>query len=254
MLTLPALLFRVSLTLFSLIITSSFLVMLVPNSLRNRYGNAINLVNDLLVLLMLGGFVSISPGAAKATDMVRILALGDSLTAGYGLPKKDSFPSQLERALLNKGISAKVTNGGVSGDTSAGGVSRLDWLLSEGFDGVIIELGANDGLRGLEPKETQKNLNSIINLLKQKNIAVLLTGMQAPPNLGSDYGKEFTEIFSYLATKHKIVFFPFFLEGVATVVELNQKDGIHPNLKGVEVIVKNILPYVEEMLMNVKRR
>ena len=203
---------------------------------------------------MLGGFVSISLGAAKATDMVRILALGDSLTAGYGLPQKDSFPSQLERALLNKGISAKVTNGGVSGDTSAGGVSRLDWLLSEGFDGVIIELGANDGLRGLEPKETQKNLNSIINLLKQKNIAVLLTGMQAPPNLGSDYGKEFTEIFSYLATKHKIVFFPFFLEGVATVVELNQKDGIHPNLKGVEVIVKNILPYVEEMLMNVKRR
>ena len=167
-------------------------------------------VNDLLVLLASGAVVFLMLCSAKAADSARLLALGDSLSAGYGLPREDSFPSQLERALLNKGISAKVTNGGVSGDTSAGGVSRLDWLLSEGFDGVIIELGANDGLRGLEPKETQKNLNSIINLLKQKNIAVLLTGMQAPPNLGSDYGKEFTEIFSYLATKHKIVFFPFF--------------------------------------------
>lgn len=187
-----------------------------------------------------------------AADKVRILALGDSLSAGYGLLRADSFPSQLERALIKRGVIAKVTNAGVSGDTSAGGLSRLDWTLSEGFDAVIIELGANDGLRGLEPKETLKNLDAILGKLKQKDIAVLLTGMQAPPNLGAEYGKEFAEIFPYLATKYDIVFYPFFLEGVAAIDGLNQRDNIHPNLEGVAVIVKNILPYVIRLIQAVK--
>lgn len=194
----------------------------------------------------------VTTGTAKPVDTLRILALGDSLSAGYGLSRVDSFPNQLERTLLNIGISARVTNGGVSGDTSAGGLSRLNWVLSEGFDGVIVELGANDGLRGLEPKETQANLDAILNLLKQKKIATLLTGMRAPPNLGVRYGEEFTAVFPYLAKKYDVVFYPFFLEGVATMGDLNQKDGIHPNSKGVKIIVKNILPYVIEMLRDVR--
>ena len=218
------------------------------NVLLSRYVNALGFVNDLIALLVLGAVIFVFPSAAMAVDKVRILALGDSLSSGYGLLRADSFPSQLERALLKRGIIAKVTNAGVSGDTSAGGLSRLDWTLSEGFDAVIIELGANDGLRGLEPKETLKNLDAILNKLKQKNISALLTGMQAPPNLGAEYGKEFAAIFPYLATKYDIVFYPFFLEGVAAVDDLNQKDNIHPNSEGVGVIVKKILPYVIELL------
>jgi len=187
-----------------------------------------------------------------AADTVRILALGDSLSSGYGLMRADSFPNQLERALRNKGILAKVTNAGVSGDTSAGGLSRLDWSLSEGFDGVIIELGANDGLRGLEPSETLKNLDTILGKLQQKKLAVLLTGMQAPPNLGAEYAKEFAAIFPHLATKYDILLYPFFLEGVAAIVDLNQEDTIHPNSEGVGVVVKNILPYVIKMIQAVK--
>ena len=223
-----------------------------PSFLRSRYGYIVSFVNDLLVLLVSGAIVFLMLCSAKAADSARLLALGDSLSAGYGLPREDSFPSQLERTLLNQGISVTVTNGGVSGDTSAGGLSRLNWLLSEEFDGVIVELGANDGLRGLEPKETKNNLDAILYLLKQKNIAVLLTGMQAPPNLGAQYGKEFKAVFSHLAAKHDVVFYPFFLKGVATVESLNQSDMIHPNSKGVEVIVKNIFPYVLEMLRDAK--
>ena len=223
--------------------------MLFLNILRFRYGNAASFVNVLLVLAAVNFAF---PGASMAADTVRILALGDSLSAGYGLMRADSFPSQLERALIKKGIAAKVTNAGVSGDTSAGGLSRLDWSLSEGFDGVIIELGANDGLRGLEPSETLKNLDAILGKLQQKELAVLLTGMQAPPNLGAEYGKEFAAIFPHLGKKYDIVFYPFFLEGVAAIVDLNQEDTIHPNSKGVGVVVKNILPYVIEMIQAVK--
>ena len=213
------------------------------NIFRSRYGNAASFVNDLLALLVLGAVTFVCPGTTMAVDKIRILALGDSLSAGHGLLRADAFPSQLEHALIKRGVIAKVTNAGVSGDTSAGGLSRLDWTLPEGFDAVIIELGANDGLRGLEPKETLKNLDAILGKLKQKNIAVLLTGMQAPPNLGAEYGKEFASIFPYLATKHNIVFYPFFLD---------QKDNIHPNSEGVGVIVKNILPYVMELIQVVK--
>jgi acyl-CoA thioesterase I len=228
--------------------------MLFLNVFRSRYGNAAGFVNDLMALLVLVAVTFVFFGTTMAVGKIRILALGDSLSSGYGLLRADSFPSQLERALLKKGFVVKVINAGVSGDTSAGGLSRLDWTLSEGFDAVIIELGANDGLRGLEPKETLKNLDSILEKLKQKNIAALLTGMQAPPNLGAEYGKEFAAIFPYLATKYDIVFYPFFLEGVAAVDDLNQKDNIHPNSEGVGVIVENILPYVIELSQAVKLR
>jgi acyl-CoA thioesterase-1 len=226
--------------------------MLFLNTFRPRYGNAAGFVNDLLALLVLGAATFLYTGTTNAADKIRILALGDSLSAGHGLLRADSFPSQLERALIKKGVIAKVTNAGVSGDTSAGGLSRLEWTLSEGFDAVIIELGANDGLRGLDPKETLKNLDAILGKLKQKNIAVLLTGMQAPPNLGAEYGKEFAAIFPYLATKYDIVFYPFFLEGVAAIDGLNQRDTIHPNPEGVAVIVKNILPYIIKLIQAVK--
>jgi acyl-CoA thioesterase-1 len=228
--------------------------MLFLNFFRSRYGNAVGFVNDLMALLVLVAFTFVFSGTTMAVGTIRILALGDSLSSGYGLLRADSFPSQLERALLKRGFIAKVTNAGVSGDTSAGGLSRLEWTLSEGFDAVIIELGANDGLRGLEPQETLKNLDSILDKLKQKNIAALLTGMQAPPNLGAEYGKEFAAIFPYLATKYDILFYPFFLEGVAAVDDLNQKDNIHPNSEGVGVIVKKILPYVIELSKAVKLR
>lgn len=226
--------------------------MLFRSIFRSRYGNTAGFVNGLVAILVLAAVTFVFSGTTKAVDTIRILALGDSLSAGQGLLSEDAFPSQLERALIKRGILAKVTNAGVSGDTSAGGLSRLDWTLSEGFDAVIVELGANDGLRGLDPKETLKNLDAILSKLKQKKIAVLLTGMKAPPNLGNEYGNEFTAIFPYLATKYDIILYPFFLEGVAAIDDLNQKDTIHPNSRGVEVIVKNILPYVIEMIQVVR--
>lgn len=192
------------------------------------------------------------PGRIATAETVRILALGDSLSAGYGLMRADSFPDQLERALRKDGLDVTVVNGGVSGDTSAGGLSRLDWALSEGFDAVIVELGANDGLRAIEPSETYKNLDAILAKLKERKLAVLLAGMYAPPNLGPEYGKEFAQVYRSLAEKYNVVFYRFFLEGVAPYPELNQEDAIHPNSQGVGVVVNRILPYVKTMLEKLK--
>ena len=184
---------------------------------------------------------------AKA-DEIRLLALGDSLSAGYGLARSDGFADQLGRALRGEGLDVKVLNGGVSGETTAGGLARLDWMLSDEPDAVIVELGANDGLRGLDPNETQANLDAILNKLKQHNIPVLLTGMLAPPNMGSEYGEDFNGLYAMLANRHDVVFYPFFLEGVAGNLELNQEDAIHPNAKGVAEIIRRILPSVKELL------
>ena len=181
---------------------------------------------------------------AQADDKVRILALGDSLTAGYGLPESDSFPARLQLALAAKGVKAEVINGGVSGDTSAGGLARLDWALADDPDIVIVELGANDGLRGLDPAKTQENLEAILQRLAAEKRAVLLAGMKAPPNLGADYGDSFNAIYPALAAKHGVRLYPFFLDGVAADAALNQADGIHPTAAGVEVIVARILPDV----------
>ena len=188
-----------------------------------------------------------APPRADDTKPV-ILALGDSLTAGYGLSQEDSFPAQLSRALAAAGQPATVINAGVSGDTSAGGLSRVDWLMADKPDLVLVELGANDGLRALDPEDTRANLSAIIVAARRSNARVLLTGMRALPNLGREYEREFNAIFPELAREHDVAFYPFFLDGVAARLDLNQADGIHPNAEGVAVIVERILPYVRRAL------
>ncbi|MGE0734360.1 MAG: arylesterase [Alphaproteobacteria bacterium] len=188
------------------------------------------------------------PIAAEDAKPVKIVAIGDSLTAGYGLKLNEAFPAKLQAALRAKGIKAEVVNSGVSGDTSAGGRQRLAWALADKPDFVILELGANDGLRGLEPRQTRENLEAIIVALKEKQVGILLAGMMAPPNLGKQYGDEFNAVFPALAQKHDLPLYPFFLEGVAAHPAFNQADGIHPTAQGVDMIVERILPYVEKLI------
>jgi acyl-CoA thioesterase-1 len=204
----------------------------------NTYWAAFRAFNvSVLALLMFAA-------TAEAGEQPVVLALGDSLTAGYGLPPGKAFPEQLQAALGEHGIDAKVINGGVSGDTSAGGLARLDWLLGDKPDLVIVELGANDGLRGLDPAITQDNLDRIIARIYEAGAHVLLAGMVAPPNLGADYGENFASLYPALAQKHGTAFYPFFLDGVAMDPALNQEDGIHPTAEGVAVIVEKMLPVV----------
>ncbi|MGB0697180.1 MAG: arylesterase [Rhodospirillaceae bacterium] len=182
---------------------------------------------------------------------IKILALGDSLTAGYGLAPGESFADQLQAALRAKGHRVTVVNAGVSGDTTAGGLARVDWLLGDRPDAAIVELGANDGLRGIDPASTKANLNGILEKMAANDVPVLLAGMLAPPNLGSEFGEAFNSLFPVLAEQHDAVYYPFFLEGVARVPELNLSDGIHPTAEGIGVIVENILPKAEELLARV---
>ena len=183
--------------------------------------------------------------SAQQQTELRILVLSDSLTAGYGLPQPAAFPQQLETTLRERNHQVRVINAGVSGDTSAGGLTRLDWALADQPDLVIIELGANDALRGLQ---TRQNLSKILQRLQEKSVQALLTGMKAPRNLGLAYYSNFDRIYPELAQKYDIPFYPFFLEGVAGVPGLNQPDGIHPTLAGVNTIVQKMLPLVEEVL------
>ena len=173
-----------------------------------------------------------------------IVAFGDSLTAGYGLEDADSFPVRLQAALAERGLPAKVINSGVSGDTTAGGRARLAWSLPADVDLVILELGANDGLRAIDPAETEANLDAMLAELDRRGIDVLLAGMLAPPNLGREYGEAFNAVFPRLAKKYGATLYPFFLDGVAADAALNQPDGIHPNADGVVRIVERITPYV----------
>jgi len=200
------------------------------------------------LLVLLGGTFPLFAQPAP----VSILVLGDSLTAGYGLAPEEAFPVKLEQRLKKEGRNVRVLNGGVSGDTSAGGRARLDWALADKSDAVIVELGANDGLRGLEPAQMKDNLDAIIAALKKRNIAVLLAGMRAPPNFGPRYGAEFDAVYPSLAKKHAVPLYPFFLNGVAAEPALNQRDGIHPNRDGVRVIVDRITPYVLRLLDSLK--
>lgn len=190
----------------------------------------------------------LGPAAWAAERPVRIVALGDSLTAGYGLPLADAFPTKLQAALRAKGIEASVSNAGVSGDTASGARERLDWSVPDGTDAVIVELGANDALRGIDPKLTETALDAILTRLDQRHIPVLLAGMMAPPNMGADYAKTFDAIYPALAAKHPVIFYPFFLDGVAADPKLGQADGMHPNAAGVDVIVGRILPKVVELV------
>lgn len=179
-----------------------------------------------------------------AAEPLRILAFGDSLTSGYGLPDADSFPSQLERALIAAGENVKLVNGGVAGDTSAGGLARLDWTLADKPDLVLLEFGANDGLRGLDPAATRKNIAAMLTRLVQDKIPTLLLGMKAPRNLGADYVTAFDPLYEDLARQFQVPLDPFYLDGVAGDPALNQSDGIHPNAAGVAAIVKRITPEV----------
>jgi acyl-CoA thioesterase-1 len=200
--------------------------------------------------LALAALIFAFAGGARAAGErpVKIVALGDSLTAGLGLPAAAAFPARLAQALTAKGIAATVANAGVSGDTASGGLGRLDWSVPEGTEAVIVELGANDALRGIDPKLTKAALDGILNKLDGRHIAVLLAGMRAPRNLGPDYVNAFDAIFPDLASTHAVVFYPFFLDGVAADPKLNQADGLHPNAAGVDVIVVRILPRVEELI------
>lgn len=191
-------------------------------------------------------------GELEAREL-RLLALGDSLTAGYGLAKSDGFTEQLQAALRAEGLDVVVINAGVSGDTSAGGRSRLDWALADEPDAVIVELGANDGLRGVEPRVTHGNLDAILSRLTAEKLPVLFTGMLAPPNMGREYGAEYRDVFNQLASSYDVVFYPFFLDGVAGDPALNQRDGIHPTKEGVAIVVSRMLPAVLEVLRRVKR-
>jgi acyl-CoA thioesterase-1 len=181
-----------------------------------------------------------------------MVVLGDSLTAGLGLPVEDAFPAKLSRALSAKGVAASIANAGVSGDTASGGLGRLDWSVPDGTDAVIVELGANDALRGVDPRVTKAALDAILRKLAERRIVVLLAGMQAPRNLGPDYTREFDGIYPALASTHPVVFYPFFLEGVAADPKLNQTDGLHPNAAGVDIIVARILPRVEELIVRAR--
>jgi acyl-CoA thioesterase-1 len=193
-------------------------------------------------------------GAGAADRPVRIVAFGDSLMAGYELPAADTFPAQLDRALKARGIAAVVDNAAVSGDTSSGGAARLDWSIPDGTDAVLLELGANDMLRGIDPGITFQMLDGIITRLKARGIAVLLCGMQAAPNLGAEYANAFNAIYPALAKKHDLILYPFFLEGVAAKQSLLLRDGIHPNAAGIGTIVARILPQVEALVARVRAR
>ncbi|WP_394030935.1 arylesterase [Xanthobacter autotrophicus] len=211
-----------------------------------------------MAALTLFTFTSGLPASGRAmaaeARTVRIVAFGDSLTAGYGLPASAAFPARLEAALKAKGLDVKVENAGVSGETASQGLARLDWSIGEGTDAVIVELGANDMLRGLNPATTRAALTEIVQRLRARGITVLLAGMKAAPNLGKPYQETFDAIFPELAAAEGVLLYPFFLDGVAGDRSLIQPDGLHPNAEGVRRIVSGILPKAEELVAQVQAK
>jgi acyl-CoA thioesterase I len=203
----------------------------------------------LLHVIVIAGLTLAGSAQAKTLQLV---GFGDSLMAGYQLPSSESYTAQLEKALKAKGHDVAIANAGVSGDTTAAGLSRVDWSVPDGTDGVILELGANDALRGIAPAETENNLDAIITRLKARNIPVLLAGMIAPPNMGGAYGERYNGIYERLSQKHGIALYPFFLDGVVGQQGLQLEDGMHPNAKGVQVMVDRSLPAVEAFLAGIK--
>jgi len=214
--------------------------------LLRPYGEHPLQINALLAVTLIV-LTTITSARAKS-DVIQILALGDSLTAGYGLSQSEAFPTRLAAALREKGIATEIVNAGVSGDTTSGALQRLDWLLDRPFKLAIVELGANDALRAVSPELTRQNLETIVRKLKATGATVLLAGMKAPRNLGPDFAKEFDPIFPELAKSLDLQFYPFFLDGVAADPYLNQGDGMHPNAKGVAIIVERMLPFVMRAL------
>jgi acyl-CoA thioesterase-1 len=205
----------------------------------------------LISVFFLGLILSVLPARAAP---ITILALGDSLTAGLGVAPGDAFPVKLEAALKGRGHDVRVINAGVSGDTSAAGRDRLSWVLTDDVQAVIVELGANDALRGIDPQGTSAALSAILTELQSRQLPVLLAGMRAPRNLGPDYVETFDALYPKLAQTYDVLFYPFFLDGVAADPALNQPDGLHPSAKGVDVIVARILPMVEELLAKAAKK
>jgi acyl-CoA thioesterase-1 len=201
------------------------------------------------------GLSTLPPSPALAQERpLRLVALGDSLTTGLGLPAQSALPAKLAAALKSKGIAAAIADAGVSGDTAANGLARLDWAVPDETDGVIVALGANDMLRGIDPAVTRKALDGILRRLGERRIPALLAGMRAAPNLGTDFGQRFNTIYPELAAKHGVLLYPFLLDGVAANATLNQRDGIHPTAAGVDRMVSGIVPKVEELIASIRQR
>lgn len=204
----------------------------------------------LHLAVIVGGLLG--SGVPASAETIALVGFGDSLMAGYQLPQEDALPVRLEKALVAEGEDVTVANAGVSGDTTAAGLARVDWSVPDGTKGVILELGANDALRGIPPEETEKNLDAIIGRLKDRGIAVLLVGMLAPPNMGADYGERFNSIYPKLAQKHGVAVYPFILDGVVTRSELQLEDGMHPNAKGIAVMVERMTPVVRDFVKSIR--
>ena len=219
--------------------------------MQRHHGFAVRAIVATLI-----GYVGLllGPAVAQPDRPLRLVALGDSLTAGYGLPVEAAFPAALERALRARGHNVEVANAGVSGDTASGGLQRVDWSVPDGTDGVILELGANDMLRGLDPAITRQALEGIIQRLKARGIPVMLVGMYASRNLGPEYGARFEGVYRDLARTYDLVLYPFFLDGIAGQQALNLPDGMHPTAQGVERIVQGILPSVETFIRRIRER
>lgn len=207
---------------------------------------------SLLHFIVMSGLALAALPAAAQDRAIQLVGFGDSLMAGYQLAPSESYTAQLEAALKAKGENIVVTNAGVSGDTTAGGLSRIDWSVPDGTDGVILELGANDALRGISPDQSEKNLDAILARLKERKIPVFLIGILAPPNMGGDYAEKFNPIYKRLADKYAVPLYPFFLDGVATVSSLQLSDGMHPNAKGVAVMVEKTVEPVKSFLGAIK--
>lgn len=222
----------------------------------SRENLVMKISNTLTKLLLSFVFLAtlIHPASAKnSADQLEIAFLGDSITAGYGLNPGEAFPELIAQKLQEKGTGINLINAGVSGDTTTGGLARLAWSIPDSVDGVVLELGANDALRGIPVEQAEKNLDEIITQLKDRGIPVLLTGMRSPPNMGDQYETAFNNIYPKLAEKHDLLFYEFILEGVAADPALNQSDGIHPNPEGSKVIANNFLPVVEQFLATLKQ-
>jgi acyl-CoA thioesterase-1 len=222
--------------------------------MKRQHGSLQGFVMATLMLVVAAGMGFSARAQGAAMRPLKLVALGDSLTAGYGLPGEAAFPAVLERALRAKGYAVSIANAGVSGDTTSGGLARLDWSIPDGTDGVILELGANDMLRGIDPNIPRQALDEILARLRERGIPVLLTGMYASRNLGAEYVARFEAIFPDLAKKYGVPLYPFFLDGVAGVRELALPDGLHPTAKGVQVIVERILPTVERFVAQLAAR
>jgi acyl-CoA thioesterase-1 len=220
----------------------------VPSKATLANMGVVFLLCNWLIAAWAGGTI------AQAEQPLRIVVLGDSLVAGLGLKPSDAFPAQLERALKARGHAVEIINEGVSGDTTAGGLARVTWAVPERTDAVILELGANDALRGLDPARARSNLDTIITTLRANGAEVLLAGMFAPRSLGKDYVRVFESIYPELAHKYGLILYPFFLQGVAMDPKLNLNDGLHPNALGVAEITKSILPAVEQLIERVRAK